>query len=63
MNIDERLDALVMNAELQLKELEALRETAALHHKDIQTDTENIRGLARIAEIREPRLTDLEGSR
>ncbi|HEX4134119.1 MAG TPA: hypothetical protein VHY84_05810 [Bryobacteraceae bacterium] len=63
MSIDERLDALVMNAELQLKELEALRETSALHHKDLQTDAENIRALARIAEIHERRLTDLEGFR
>jgi hypothetical protein len=63
MNIDERLEALVMNAELQLKELEALRETSALHYKDLQTDAENIRARARIAEIHERRLSDLEGSR
>jgi hypothetical protein len=50
MTIDERLDALVMNAELQLKELGSLRETAVLHHRDLQTDAGNIRALARIAE-------------
>jgi hypothetical protein len=63
MSIDERLDALVMTAELQLKEIEALREASALHHKDLQTDAENIRALARIAEIHERRLTDIEGTR
>ena len=63
MSIDERLDALVMNAELQLREIEGLRETAAMHHKDLETDSENIRALVRIAEIHERRLSDLEGSR
>ncbi len=56
MNIDERLEALVMNAELQLKEMEVFRE-------NLRIDAENIRALARVAEIHERRLTDLEGSR
>jgi hypothetical protein len=63
MSIDERLDALVMNSELQLREIEALRDASALHHKDLQTDSENIRALARIAEIHERRLSNLEESR
>ncbi len=63
MSIDERLDALVMNSELQLREIEALRDASALHHKDLQTDLENIRALARIAEIHERPLTDIEESR
>ncbi|HEY3824376.1 MAG TPA: hypothetical protein VGL82_07440 [Bryobacteraceae bacterium] len=56
MNIDERLEALVINAELQQKEMETLRD-------NLRVDAENIRALARIAEIHERRLTDLEGSR
>jgi hypothetical protein len=63
MTIDERLDALVGNAELQLRAIEALRDASALHHKDLQTDSENIRALVRIAGIHERRLTDLEESR
>jgi hypothetical protein len=63
MSIDERLDALAMNAELQLREIEALRDASALHHKDLKTDSENIRALARIAEIHERPLTDIEESR
>jgi hypothetical protein len=63
MGIDERLDALVMSAELQLREIEALRDASALHHKDLETDSENIRALARIAEIHERRLSDLGGLR
>ena len=62
MSIDERLDALVANAELQLREIEALRDASALHHKDLQTDSENIRALARLAGIRERRFSDLEGT-
>ena len=55
MTIDERIEALVMNAELQAREIKSLRATAA-------QDGENIRALARIAEIHERRLTELEGS-
>jgi hypothetical protein len=36
--------------------VEALVITAELHHKELQTDAENIRALARIAEIHEQRL-------
>ena len=68
MTIDERLEALTtriealaqrhealtMNLELSALETERLRITA-------QQDGENIRALARIAEIHERRLTSLEG--
>ncbi len=54
MNIDERIEALTMNFELAMKEIEAL-------HKIARQDGENIRALARIAEIRERRFTTLEG--
>ena len=54
MSIDERVEALTMNLELmghRLSDMEKL----------IEKDAENIRGLARIAEIHEHRLTHLEG--
>lgn len=54
MTIDERLEALTMNLELMGRDIQDLRMLA-------QQDGENIRGLARIAEIHERRLTDLEG--
>jgi len=61
MNIDERLErlterheALTQSAELLLEETRTLRATA-------QQDGENIRALARVAEIPERRLSDLEG--
>ena len=54
MDIDERIEALTMNLELAMKEIEALQRVA-------QQDGENIRALARIAEIHERRLTTLEG--
>jgi archaellum component FlaC len=54
MNIDERIEALVMTVELLTKDVETLRQTA-------KQDGENIRALARIAEIHERRLTTLEG--
>jgi len=47
VTIDERVEALVMAAEL--------------HQKELQADAENIRALARIAEIHERRLEALEG--
>ncbi len=50
MTIDERLGALTMNVELLLHSVEALRETA-------RQDGENIRALARIAEIQLRRMT------
>lgn len=54
MNIDERLEAITMNLELVSHEIENLKAMA-------QQDGENIRALARIAEIHERRLPQLEG--
>ena len=69
MNIDERIQALTMNLELRSHDVEALRSsTAELRasveklHAIAQQDGENIRALARIAEIHERRLSHLEGS-
>ena len=68
MTIDERIEALTMNLELAMKEIEALTpkiealtpQIEALHAVARQ-DGENIRALARIAEIHERPLTRLEG--
>lgn len=54
MNIDERIEALTMNLELAMREIEGLQVLA-------RQDGENIRALARIAESHERRLTQLEG--
>lgn len=54
MNIDERIEALTMNLELAMREIEGLQVLA-------RQDGENIRALARIAESHERRLTSLEG--
>jgi uncharacterized protein (UPF0335 family) len=61
MTIDERLEKLT-------ERHEALTQTVELLHRDVQglyalarQDGENIRALARIAEIREKRLTGIEG--
>jgi hypothetical protein len=53
MNIDERIEALTMNLELAMKEIEALQVLA-------KQDGENIRALVRIGEIHERPLTSLE---
>jgi archaellum component FlaC len=52
--LGERIDALTMNVELLTADAQALIKTA-------QQDGENIRALARIAEIHERRITSLEG--
>ncbi len=61
VTIDERIEALIMNAGLTNREVESLRETSAQFVAAARQDGENIRELARIAEIHERRLTDLEG--
>jgi hypothetical protein len=61
MTIDERVEALVMTAELHQKELEAFGKRLETLGSYIQTDAENIRALVRIAEIHERRLETLEG--
>ena len=53
MTIDERLEALAMNLELLTHDIQTLFATA-------KQDGENIRALARIADMRERRLTRLE---
>ncbi len=50
MTIDERLEAVTMNLELASHEIQQLS-------KLVQIDAENIRALARIAEIHDKRLT------
>jgi len=64
MTIDERIEALTMNLELLTRDVETLRETSrdttAQLVAAVTTDAENLRALARIAEIHERRLTDLE---
>ena len=64
MTIDERLEALTQTVELlahmqQANEARLAKEIADLIAASKQ-DAENIRALARIAEIRERRLSDLE---
>jgi hypothetical protein len=54
VTIDERIEALTMNLELIGLRVETLTTL-------VEKDSENIRSLARIAEIHEHRLTDLEG--
>ena len=54
MTIDERIQALAMNLELISHDVQTLLATA-------KQDGENIRALARIAEIHERRITHLEG--
>jgi hypothetical protein len=72
MNLDERLEALTMNLELASRDIEAMRATAREHARETsqqlntllataKVDGENIRALARIAEIHERRITHLEG--
>jgi hypothetical protein len=61
MNIDERIEALTMNLELAMKEIEAVTKDIGALQNIARQDGENIRALARIAEIHERRLTTLEG--
>jgi hypothetical protein len=68
MSIDERLErlaerqeALTQSVEILHRDVQALRLTAEALVASSRQDGENIRALARIAEIREQRLSDLEG--
>jgi hypothetical protein len=54
MTIDERIEALTMNLELAMKDIQELQVLA-------RQDGENIQALARIAEMHERRLSTLEG--
>lgn len=61
MNVDERIEALTMNLELFGRDVETLRASVERLYATVEQDAENIRALARIAEIHERRLTSLEG--
>jgi hypothetical protein len=61
MTIDERLEALTMNLELAMKDIEASSRRIEALQVLAKQDGENIRALVRIAEIHERRLTGLEG--
>ncbi|HUB78026.1 MAG TPA: hypothetical protein VMB03_04470 [Bryobacteraceae bacterium] len=61
MTIDERIEALTMNLELASRDIQDLRSSIQQLSALAQHDGENIRALARIAEIHQRRLTDLEG--
>jgi len=50
-----------MNLELAHRDIMDLKSAAATLHATAQQDGENIRALARIAEMHERRLTQLEG--
>ena len=60
MNIDGRIEALTMNLELVTRDFETMRGKSEALLELARQDGENIRELARIAEIHERRQTDLE---
>ena len=67
MNIDERIEALVMSVELLTHDVRDLTRDVRDLTRDVgglstavQQDGENIRALARIAEIHHQRITRLE---
>ncbi len=68
MNIDQRLEALAERHEALTQTVELIAVMQRDNEKRmvsltaaVQMDAENIRALARIAEIHERRLTDIEG--
>jgi hypothetical protein len=61
MTIDERIEALTMNLKLLARSHEDTNRRVTALLTATERDVENIRGLARIAELHEHRLTDLEG--
>lgn len=56
----DRLDRIEAALERITERHEALSQTVEILTRDIQQDAENIRALARIAEIHDRRLSDLE---
>lgn len=60
-NIDARLDAIAMHLELTASMAHANEAKLEKVLAALDRDAENIRALARIAEIHEHRLSDLEG--
>jgi len=61
--LTERHEALTMNLELTSRDIQDLRANVAELNAAVRQDAENIRALACIAEIRERRLSGLEGPR
>ena len=61
MTIDERLEKLTERHEALTQTVELIAAMQLALTRDVQQDGENIRALARIAEIRERRLTGIEG--
>ena len=61
MTIDERLEKLTERHEALTMNLELLHRDVQDLKTVVQQDGENIRALARIAEIHEKRLTEIEG--
>jgi len=53
MTLDERIEALVMSVELISRDVETLRGTVGILRDTVEVDGNNIRALARIAEIHE----------
>jgi hypothetical protein len=58
--IDERLEAIVMTLEMLTQDVRALSTSVQGLNTAVQQDAENIRALARIAEIHERRISHLE---
>lgn len=63
MTIDERIERLTERHEALTLNVELMGHRINEVINAINKDAENIRGLARIAELHEHRLTDLEGGR
>ena len=63
MNIDERIEALHVNIESLHSSVSELYSSVSELRATAERDSENIRTLARIAEIHERRLTDVEGGK
>jgi archaellum component FlaC len=61
MTIDERLEKLTERHEALTQSVELLHRDVQGLYALVQQDSENIRALARIAEIHEKRLTGIEG--
>ncbi len=62
MTIDERLEFLLQSTESLHATVHELSGTVHELSKSVQADGENIRALARIAEIHERPISDIEGS-
>ena len=60
MTIDQRIEALTMNLELAHRDIQDLGSSVERLIVASEKDGENIRALARIAEIHERRITSLE---